>query len=93
MIYVKKTVYRFRKNASEEVRIGIEDYRGHRCVDMRCYVLPPTEGGKAQPTPKGLKIRVEQLPELQKGMERIEKSLASNGSVGAQGSEKVKVNG
>ena len=71
---MSKTIYTWRKNAGEEVRVSLEEYKGLELLDIRAYTLP-TAGREAKPTPKGIAIRVEQFPELMKGIEKVKKEL------------------
>jgi hypothetical protein len=59
----EQTVAVIRKNASDEVRIRLTEYQGHRLVDVRVYARNP---GKPEPVPtaKGVALRRELLPVL-----------------------------
>ena len=72
---MSKTIHKWQKNAAEEVRVSLEEYKGIDLVDIRAFVLPATGEGEAKPTPKGIAIRVEQFPELEKGIEKVKKVL------------------
>jgi hypothetical protein len=54
-------VARFGKNAREEVRVTVGEYRGRQVADFRVWTRLDDHD---QPTRKGLTIRVEQVPEL-----------------------------
>jgi cold shock CspA family protein len=54
--------YRFAKNAREELRAQLREYRGHQLADLRIYVVD--ELGETLPTKKGIAVRIEQLPHL-----------------------------
>ena len=70
-------VHKFQKNATEEVRFTLEEYKGRNCLDIRCYLLPPTGQGKAKPTRKGITLRVEQFHDLEKGIASLSKAVMS----------------
>jgi hypothetical protein len=76
---MQETIYRFPKNSREEVRLGLETYRGYTCIDIRCFVAAADGEGDPVPTPKGLKVRIEQFPELKRGIERLGKELENTG--------------
>ena len=64
----------FTKNATEEVRISLTEYRGHKLIDMRVY-YEPREGGDRLPSKKGLTLAVDLYPELKKTMLELERIL------------------
>ncbi len=52
-----------RKNASDEVRIALSEFRGTSLIDMR--VFSDFDGsGERRPTKKGLALSVTRLPDL-----------------------------
>ena len=63
-----RIVYVFAKNSREEVRATLTEYGGHLVVDLRVWVDGP--GDQPQPTKKGLSLRIEQLPELGRAVEK-----------------------
>jgi len=67
-------VHQFPKNATEEVRASITEYKGHKLIDLRIY-YEPEEGGERRPTKKGVTIDVGLYPELKKAMMKMEKEL------------------
>ena len=77
---MQETVCKFQKNATEEVRFTVVRYKGKDCVDIRCFILPLTGQGEAKPTRKGITLRIEQFPELRKGIERLGDALDKMGS-------------
>jgi hypothetical protein len=67
-------IHQFPKNATEEVRASLTEYKGHKLIDLRIYYEP--EGGEERrPTKKGITIDVGLYPELKKAMLKIEKEL------------------
>lgn len=52
----------FRKNANEEVRVSLDDFKGHRLVNIRVWFAG--DDGEMRPGKQGLAIRLEQLPQL-----------------------------
>lgn len=67
-------VYQFPKNATEEVRASLTEYKGHKLIDLRIY-YEPEEGGERRPTKKGVTIDVGLYPELKKAMIKMEREL------------------
>ena len=72
---MNRIVHKWRKNAAEEVRVSLDEYKGIDLLHIRVFALPVTGEGEAKPTPKGIAIRVEQFPELVRGIERVKKEL------------------
>jgi hypothetical protein len=53
------------KNAREEVRVSLTEYKGYALIDVRTYAEFASAGdGERKPTPKGVSLKVERLPEL-----------------------------
>lgn len=67
-------VHQFPKNATEEVRASLTEYKGHKLIDLRIY-YEPEEGGERRPTKKGVTIDVGLYPELKKAMMKMEREL------------------
>lgn len=51
------------KNASQEVRVSLSEYRGHHNLDVRVYA-PYGEGGERGPTKKGVSLKLSKIDEL-----------------------------
>jgi len=69
-----KTVHQFAKNATEEVRVSLTEFKGHKLIDLRIY-YEPEDGGDRKPTNKGITIDVSLYPELKRALLRVEKEL------------------
>jgi hypothetical protein len=67
-------MHHFAKNATEEVRVSLTEYKGHKLIDLRIY-YEPEDGGDRRPTKKGITIDVGLYPELKKAMLKVEKEL------------------
>ena len=67
-------LHQFAKNATEEVRVSLTEYKGHKLVDLRIY-YEPEGGGERRPTKKGITIDVGLYPELKKALVRMEREL------------------
>lgn len=57
------------KNLREELRIGVEEFRGHRLLNLRVWFQ--SEDGEMRPGKQGLAVRVAMLPELLLVLEQI----------------------
>jgi transcriptional coactivator p15 (PC4) len=55
-------IAQFHKNAVEQIRIALRDYKGRRLIDMRTYYQD--DAGEWLPTKKGIALTVEQWLEL-----------------------------
>ena len=67
-------LHQFPKNATEEIRVSLTEYKGHKLIDLRIY-YEPEDGGERRPTKKGITIDVGLYPELKKAMIKVEKEL------------------
>ncbi len=59
-----KTIAVIKKNAIEEVRVALSEYRGHELVSVRIWANYRSADSEKRPTKKGVALRVDQLPEL-----------------------------
>ncbi len=71
---MSRTVYQFAKNTTEEVRVSLTEFKGHKLIDVRIY-YEPEDGGERRPTKKGITIDVSLYPELKKALLQVEKEL------------------
>ena len=53
-----------RKNAKEEIRVALDEYRGVQLCDLRVFASFDDGDAERKPTKKGIAFRVEQLPAL-----------------------------
>ncbi|OGL04425.1 MAG: hypothetical protein A3J45_16480, partial [Candidatus Rokubacteria bacterium RIFCSPHIGHO2_02_FULL_69_13] len=61
------------KNADEEIRVSLREYKGHPFMDIRVYWKPPE--GEPGPTKKGVTLNPELFPGLKKAMGALEAAL------------------
>jgi hypothetical protein len=59
------------KNADEELRVSIDEFRGHVLVDVRVFAAF-TAARVPMATKKGLSLRIEQLPDLVEALKDAE---------------------
>ena len=74
---MNKLVSRFNKNAMEEIRVSLSEFKGHKLIDIRCYF--GREGEDRKPTKKGVSISVKLYPEIKKAFSELEKTLLDEG--------------
>ncbi|MEW6369159.1 MAG: transcriptional coactivator p15/PC4 family protein [Acidobacteriota bacterium] len=72
-------IAQFQKNAREEIRVTINDFKNNKYIHIRTYV--GFEGEEKKPTQKGIAVGVELFPELKKAMGLLEKHLADAGLI------------
>ena len=73
-----EVITKFQKNAREEVRATLNEYRGKQVVGLRVWVKPDA-GEERIPTPKGLTLAVSCFPKLKKAIDEVEKTLKEKG--------------
>lgn len=56
-------VHTFPKNERETVRVAFTEFKGRQLIDLRTFFV--NSRGESHPTPKGLTISRELLPELE----------------------------
>jgi len=61
------------KNADEQIRVSLREYKGHPFIDIRLYWKPPE--GEPGPTKKGVTLNPELFPGLKKAMGALEAAL------------------
>lgn len=70
---MSQLLHKFGKNATEEVRVSLTEYKGHRLVDLRVYYVSPD--GEPVPTKKGLTMSVELYPDLRHSILKLAEAL------------------
>lgn len=68
-------LHSFPKNAEEEVRFSIREYKDRRYLDLRLWYL--AKEGEYHPTKKGLTLGVEFLPELRRALESVPEEVVA----------------
>ena len=63
-----------KKNAAEEIRVVLSEYRGHELVSIRVFASYDGTDSEKKPTRKGITVRVGQLPAL---IEALNKAQAA----------------
>ncbi len=70
----------FAKNSTEEVRITLEEFKGHKLLDLRVWY--EDDKGEKKPTKKGISISASLFPELKTALEKAEVVLKEKGLIG-----------
>ena len=52
------------KSGTREVRVSLNEYRGHELCDVRVFAIFHGQGPEMRPTNKGIALRIDQLPTL-----------------------------
>jgi hypothetical protein len=68
-----------RKNAFEEVRVGLSEFNGHDLVDIRVWAEPRNGGTDRIPTKAGIACNVRLLPELIEALQQAEMTARKAG--------------
>ncbi|MBI4431383.1 MAG: transcriptional coactivator p15/PC4 family protein [Candidatus Omnitrophica bacterium] len=64
-------VHSFQKNEDEEIRLTLREYKNRHYFDLRLYFQPENQREMA-PSKKGLTLALEFLPELKRGLIKVE---------------------
>jgi hypothetical protein len=68
-----------RKNATEEVRVALNEFHGSSLIDLR--VFADLGDGERRPTKKGVALNVRALPELIEVLQRAEAEARRRGLI------------
>lgn len=71
---MSEVISTFSKNALEEIRVGITEFKGKKLIDLRSW-YDPGGGEERKPTRKGLTLSVDLFPELKKAILALEQAL------------------
>ena len=58
-------IHSFEKNKKEQIRISLNEFKGHQYIDIRTFYL---DGADFKPSSKGVTLKKELYPELLKGV-------------------------
>jgi len=70
-------VAQFEKNAKEEVRVSIDDFRGRKIINMRVYYR--SDNGQWLPGKQGLALAVDRYRDLADAVLRVGEELQAQG--------------
>ena len=71
-------LYEIQKNAGEKILFRLDEYKGHRFIDMRVFV-PGENGGPDIPTKKGLAVSPALWPQFKRALVQVEEVLVQKG--------------
>ena len=66
-----------RKNAREDLRVTLEEFRGHHLLSLRIWF--DAEDGEQRPGKQGVAIRLDLLPHLRKALSDAEQEARKSG--------------
>jgi hypothetical protein len=66
-------IYEFQKNNFEKVKVELNNFRGKDLINIRVYYLADSKMDDWKPSPKGIAMHLDLLPELKKGIDRAYK--------------------
>ena len=72
-----------RKNATEELRVSLEEYHGRQLVNLRVFFT--ADDGTKRPGKAGVALRVEALPELRAAILEAEAEALRLGLIRREG--------
>ncbi len=72
-----KPIAIIQKNSREELRVTLEEYRGHDLLNLRVWF--EAEDGTMRPGKQGLALRLELLPELRQALEAAQAQAERQG--------------
>jgi hypothetical protein len=67
------------KNRAEQLRVALDEFRGHRLLDLRVTVELTTSSGIQTPTKKGVSVGVHMIPELRLALAEAEAQARERG--------------
>ena len=63
----------FQKNKTEDIKLSLTEYQGHKLIDFRVYYKD--KEGESKPTKKGITVNVKFFPELKEAILEAEKII------------------
>ena len=63
----------FQKNKTEDIKLSLTEYQGHKLIDFRVYYKD--KEGESKPTKKGITVNIKFFPELKEAILKAEKIL------------------
>ena len=68
-----------RKNALEEIRVGLSEFNGHDLLNVRIWTDQRNGGSERIPTKAGIACRVALLPEIIEALQQAEAQARARG--------------
>lgn len=76
---MSKVISKFNKNAMEEIRVSLSEFKGHKLIDIRSFFGRKED--ERNPTKKGISIAISLYPELKKAIGDLEEALLKDGLI------------
>lgn len=84
----QELIDQFHKNSIELIEINLNEWKGELYVDVRIWMLErPQEPGSVRPSHKGIRLNVELLPQLIKGLEKAQARVKAKSRTAPESSE------
>ncbi len=80
-----KPLATIRKNSSEELRVSLDEFRGHQLVALRVWFQ--SSDGEMRPGKQGLALKVDLLPELRAAILEAEAEALRRGLINGDSNE------
>ena len=80
---MEKLIDTFKKNDVEEVRIQLQEYKGYDLVDIRVW-FTAADGQEPRPTRKGITLKTELLPDLERAVKKAVKEAGKSQEKGPE---------
>ena len=74
-----KHISTIEKNAIEEIRVALSEYRGYNQIGIRIFANYDSVHAEKRPTKKGINLRVNRLPELIAALQEAEREAIEAG--------------
>ncbi len=71
---MRKLIGTIPKNTVEQIRVGIEEYKGYQLLDIRVYFI--ADDDEPHPTKKGISINLELFDEFYDLVKKAAKEIA-----------------
>lgn len=79
---MEKTVDIFKKNALEEVRVSLQEYKSRQLFVVRVYYQ--TDDGEWRPGRNGISLAIDHFPALRSGVAKLEAAILEAGLLGVE---------
>lgn len=72
-----------RKNAREDLRVTLEEFRGHHLLNLRIWF--DADDGEQRPGKQGVALRLDLLPHLRTALSEAEQEARKSGLLSGEG--------
>jgi len=71
-------IHEFKKNSFEKIRVELCNYRGQDVINIRVYYKVDEAANNWRPTQKGITMRTDLIPELNRAINKAFKEWSEN---------------